>query len=79
MGCLELFGDAAGEGIEVDVDGRAGEIGQDGVGRHREGRRRLAGLSHAAWAGSLPMPPRAVSNMPSISKATLRAARMASG
>ena len=32
---LEIFGDAAGQRIEADVDGRAGEIGQDGVGRHR--------------------------------------------
>ena len=36
-------------------------------------------LSHAAWVGSLLVPPRAASNSPSISKATLRAARMASG
>ena len=36
-------------------------------------------LSHAAWAGAAPVPPRAASNRPSISKATLRTARMASG
>src|SRR3954451_13355263 len=33
----------------------------------------------AAWGRSLPMPPRAASNSCSISKATLRAARIASG